>query len=161
MLCPKSSNLLAPAAPPSPLAATRRTISRSLANSFFGAWLKESGSGLLWWRHPFSDPISAEFGRQGFYRGSSRLQTHWNPSAPSLRANAARGRSRRRNEVQPNSPLRDYDFLADGGLFVSNGPGYPFVSRLSKVLEKSDRPIFGICFGHQLLALAAGTTAPK
>jgi carbamoyl-phosphate synthase/aspartate carbamoyltransferase len=64
----------------------------------------------------------------------------------------------------------DYDFLADSepydGLFVSNGPGDPSVlsltiSRLSKALEKSDRPIFGICLGHQLLALAAGATTSK
>ncbi|KAF8906981.1 carbamoyl-phosphate synthase [Gymnopilus junonius] len=64
----------------------------------------------------------------------------------------------------------DYDFLADtepyDGLFISNGPGDPAVlnvtvSRLAKAMEKNDRPIFGICLGHQLLALAAGGTTSK
>lgn len=64
----------------------------------------------------------------------------------------------------------DYDFLAEiepyDGLFISNGPGDPTmikstVNRLSKTIQKSDRPIFGICLGHQLLALAAGATTSK
>jgi carbamoyl-phosphate synthase small subunit len=46
------------------------------------------------------------------------------------------------------------------GCFVSNGPGDPegvpaTVSNLRKILE-SGLPTFGICFGHQLVALALG-----
>ena len=64
----------------------------------------------------------------------------------------------------------DYDFVNEAepydGLFVSNGPGDPVtvmstVKRLAQAMEKSDRPIFGICLGHQLLALAAGATTSK
>jgi carbamoyl-phosphate synthase small subunit len=51
------------------------------------------------------------------------------------------------------------------GLFISNGPGDPVrceatISNLKKSLSK-DYPIFGICLGHQLMALAAGASSYK
>ncbi|EJD38344.1 carbamoyl-phosphate synth [Auricularia subglabra TFB-10046 SS5] len=63
----------------------------------------------------------------------------------------------------------DYDFTTEAecdGIFVSNGPGdpqmaKPTIEHLRAVLEKGDKPIFGICLGHQLLALAAGATTSK
>lgn len=64
----------------------------------------------------------------------------------------------------------DYDFIIEtepyDGLFLSNGPGDPTtinvtVSRLSKLMQQADKPIFGICLGHQLLALAAGASTSK
>ena len=61
----------------------------------------------------------------------------------------------------------DYDFLAEDfdGIVVSNGPGDPTactatIENLKKALEL-DRPILGICLGHQLLALAAGANTYK
>lgn len=65
----------------------------------------------------------------------------------------------------------DYDYLSPSedpfdGLFISNGPGdptmvKPAITRLAAALQKADRPIFGICLGHQLLALAAGASTSK
>ncbi len=61
----------------------------------------------------------------------------------------------------------DHDFTAMDfdGLVVSNGPGDPArcaaaVAHLRAVLA-AGRPVFGICLGHQLLALAAGARTYK
>ena len=48
------------------------------------------------------------------------------------------------------------------GVFLSNGPGDPAatskyaVPMILTILKKTDLPIFGICLGHQILALALG-----
>ena len=52
------------------------------------------------------------------------------------------------------------------GVFISNGPGDPThcqdtVYSLRKLMETSQIPIFGICLGHQLVALATGARTIK
>lgn len=61
----------------------------------------------------------------------------------------------------------DFDFLQiqHDGLFISNGPGDPkqcstTIHNLSKAYEK-EVPIFGICLGNQLMALASGGNTYK
>jgi len=61
----------------------------------------------------------------------------------------------------------DYDYSREkyDGLFISNGPGNPkmcgaTIMHLSASL-KTDMPIFGICLGNQLLALASGADTFK
>ena len=51
--------------------------------------------------------------------------------------------------------------LKPDGIFLANGPGDPaatgkYAISEVKALIESGKPIFGICLGHQLLALAAG-----
>lgn len=66
----------------------------------------------------------------------------------------------------------NYDVLNEpepfDGLFISNGPGDPTqctdtIERLRVLLSRTDDviPVFGICLGHQLLALAAGARTAK
>ncbi|MGI3168712.1 glutamine-hydrolyzing carbamoyl-phosphate synthase small subunit [Pseudooceanicola sp. C21-150M6] len=53
------------------------------------------------------------------------------------------------------------------GIFLSNGPGDPeatgayAVPMIREVMDKTDLPIFGICLGHQMLALALGASTVK
>jgi carbamoyl-phosphate synthase small subunit len=61
----------------------------------------------------------------------------------------------------------DHDFLEEDfdALFLSNGPGDPgacaaTIRNVARAM-KTNRPIMGICLGHQLLALAAGASTYK
>lgn len=67
----------------------------------------------------------------------------------------------------------DYDIYNDlpncHGVFISNGPGDPTacvktIDELRKVINapaELQKPVFGICLGNQLLALAAGAQTEK
>ena len=55
--------------------------------------------------------------------------------------------------------------LNPDGIFLSNGPGDPApcdyaITAIAEFL-KTDIPVFGICLGHQLLALASGAQTLK
>ena len=56
--------------------------------------------------------------------------------------------------------------LKPDGIFLSNGPGDPaatgkYAIKIIKELIKENLPIFGICLGHQILALALGGKTRK
>lgn len=61
----------------------------------------------------------------------------------------------------------DYDYHKEDfdGLFLTNGPGDPKMCNKTVInIKKSlngDKPIFGICLGNQLMALAAGADTYK
>ena len=56
--------------------------------------------------------------------------------------------------------------LKPNGIFLSNGPGDPaatgkYAIGITKELIKNNLPIFGICLGHQILALTLGAKTKK
>jgi carbamoyl-phosphate synthase small subunit len=67
--------------------------------------------------------------------------------------------------VPAQTPAAEVLALNPDGIFLSNGPGDPepctyAVEAIQAILE-TDIPVFGICLGHQLLALASGATTLK
>ncbi len=67
--------------------------------------------------------------------------------------------------VPAETPVDKVLALKPDGVFLSNGPGDPepcdyAIEAIGKVL-KSGIPMFGICLGHQLLALASGAKTVK
>jgi carbamoyl-phosphate synthase small subunit len=67
--------------------------------------------------------------------------------------------------VPAKTPASDVLAMNPDGVFLSNGPGDPepcdyAIDAIKEILD-TDIPTFGICLGHQLLALACGATTQK
>jgi len=67
--------------------------------------------------------------------------------------------------VPAKTPAAEVLAMNPDGIFLSNGPGDPepcdyAITAIQSLLE-TDIPIFGICLGHQLLALASGAQTVK
>ena len=68
--------------------------------------------------------------------------------------------------VPAKTSLEEILALEPAGVFLSNGPGDPaatgeYAVPVIKALLDRDMPLFGICLGHQMLALAAGAKTVK
>lgn len=67
--------------------------------------------------------------------------------------------------VPAQTPAEDVLALSPDGVFLSNGPGDPepctyAITAIRKIID-AGMPVFGICLGHQLLALASGARTIK
>ncbi|WP_413494378.1 glutamine-hydrolyzing carbamoyl-phosphate synthase small subunit [Morganella psychrotolerans] len=67
--------------------------------------------------------------------------------------------------VPAQTPAEEVLKMAPDGIFLSNGPGDPapcdYAIDAIRSFLKTDIPLFGICLGHQLLALASGAKTIK
>ena len=67
--------------------------------------------------------------------------------------------------VPAQTPASEVLALNPDGIFLSNGPGDPepcdYAIKSIKYFIEKQMPIFGICLGHQLLALALGAKTKK
>lgn len=67
--------------------------------------------------------------------------------------------------VPAQTPASEVLAMKPDGVFLSNGPGDPepcdyAIQAITEILD-TDIPVFGICLGHQLLALASGAKTTK
>ncbi len=67
--------------------------------------------------------------------------------------------------VPAKTPASEVLAMDPDGVFLSNGPGDPepcdyAIEAIQQILE-TELPVFGICLGHQLLALACGAKTQK
>ena len=67
--------------------------------------------------------------------------------------------------VPAQTPAQEVLALKPDGVFLSNGPGDPepcdYALEAIRALLDNGLPVFGICLGHQLLALASGANTVK
>ena len=67
--------------------------------------------------------------------------------------------------VPATHPVSEVLAMEPDGVFLSNGPGDPkpcdYAQRAIKTLLSEKIPLFGICLGYQLLALASGAKSTK
>jgi len=67
--------------------------------------------------------------------------------------------------VPAETPASDVLAMNPDGVFLSNGPGDPepctYAIEAIKQILSTEIPVFGICLGHQLLALASGARTIK
>ncbi|KAG8887587.1 Multifunctional pyrimidine synthesis protein CAD [Tulasnella sp. 332] len=82
------------------------------------------------------------------------------------KANILRALVRRNAAVTVFPWNYDFNKVRDqyDGLFLTNGPGAPThcmeaAQILRKTMDEWDKPIFGICMGHQIIGIAAGLEA--
>nr|HPK33753.1 glutamine-hydrolyzing carbamoyl-phosphate synthase small subunit [Ottowia sp.] len=67
--------------------------------------------------------------------------------------------------VPATTPAAEALAMAPDGVFLSNGPGDPepcdYAIDAARTLIDSGKPVFGICLGHQIMALASGARTFK
>ena len=111
---------------------------------------------------------SWEFGKGYSQKPASELPWHVVAYDYGVKRNILRmlaDRGCRLTIVPAQTPAADVLAMNPDGIFLSNGPGDPepctyAIEAIQQILE-TEIPVFGICLGHQLLALASGAKTVK
>jgi carbamoyl-phosphate synthase small subunit len=110
----------------------------------------------------------AEWSLNGGYRQQDRVQYHVVAYDYGVKRNILRklaGRGCKLTVLPAQADAQQALALRPDGIFLSNGPGDPepcdYAVRAIRRLLDHSIPIFGICLGHQLLALASGARTVK
>jgi carbamoyl-phosphate synthase small subunit len=109
-----------------------------------GRWTLENGYETV--SHPTRFVVAYDFGMK------------WNILRSLASANC------RVRVVPASTPAQNVLEMNPDGIFLSNGPGDPdavtyAIDNVAKLV--GEKPIFGICLGHQILALAGGARTSK
>lgn len=109
-----------------------------------------------------------EWSIEGGYRESTGLRFHVVAYDFGIKRNILRmlaERGCRLTVVPAQTPARQVLAMRPHGVFLSNGPGDPeacdYAIAAIREIMASGVPVFGICLGHQLLALASGAKTVK
>ncbi|MEH6584952.1 MAG: glutamine-hydrolyzing carbamoyl-phosphate synthase small subunit [Halioglobus sp.] len=111
---------------------------------------------------------SWEFGKGYSEKPASELPWHVVAYDYGVKRNILRmltDRGCRLTIVPAQTPASEVLAMNPDGIFLSNGPGDPepctyAIEAIQQILE-TEIPVFGICLGHQLLALASGAKTVK
>ncbi|MDR6832511.1 MULTISPECIES: glutamine-hydrolyzing carbamoyl-phosphate synthase small subunit [unclassified Sphingopyxis] len=160
-----------------------KTVTRERQGSWdVGTWVLGKG-----YQHPFaSSEVEMPIGSERTQGVSTSLDTNGNHGAAHGNQGAAQKphvvavdygakdnifrnlvkAGARVTVVPAKTSLEEIVALRPAGVFLSNGPGDPaatgdYAVPVIKGLLDRNVPIFGICLGHQLLALAAGAKTVK
>lgn len=112
------------------------------------------------------EPKLAEFYTKGYADGKGKKVALFDFGA---KANIERELERRGLDVTVvpyNTTAKEIIDAGYDGVMLSNGPGDPaentgVIAEIKKLCEYGKLPIFGICLGHQMLALANGAKTSK
>ncbi len=112
------------------------------------------------------EPVKTPFYTKDFADGKGKTIALFDFGA---KANIQRELERRGCTVKVvpyNTTAQEIKALGVDGIMLSNGPGDPaenvgVIEEIKKLCEYGKIPIFGICLGHQMLALANGAKTTK